>query len=193
MRVANKTIYDSLAYRLEQRTSELNSANTVVTTGKRINSLSDDPIGFAKVLDLKSAISNLNQLDKNISTGQSWLTTEETALSSVKELIGDSKILALSMQNDTVNAQQRFDAAGQINGIIIQLVDLANTQANGQYVFSGTKTGLPAFVMDDETNPTQVSYQGNDNPFTIKMAEASNIAVGRVGEIDFCEDYVTVD
>lgn len=40
MRVANKTIYDSVKYNLGSIYEELNKANEIATTGKRINNLS---------------------------------------------------------------------------------------------------------------------------------------------------------
>ena len=57
MRVANKTIYDSVTYNLRNRTQDMNEANVIVSTGKRINNLSDDPVGLTQALNIKSAIS----------------------------------------------------------------------------------------------------------------------------------------
>ena len=43
MRVAGKTIYDAIRFNLGNITEELYKANKVVSTGKRITGLSDDP------------------------------------------------------------------------------------------------------------------------------------------------------
>ncbi|MDH3356812.1 MAG: hypothetical protein OEM06_05070, partial [Desulfobacteraceae bacterium] len=61
MRVANKAIYDSVKYNLGSISEELNKANEIVTTGKRINNLSDDPVGLTQSLNIRSTLSNIEQ------------------------------------------------------------------------------------------------------------------------------------
>ena len=68
MRVANKTIFDSIKINLDKATEAMAEANMVVSSGKRINRLSDDPVGLVTVLDLRSSLANIEQLQKNIST-----------------------------------------------------------------------------------------------------------------------------
>jgi flagellar hook-associated protein 3 len=192
MRVAFNTLYDSTRYRLGQLTGDLNKANQVVVTGKRINTLSDDPVGLSQVLKIKSNLSNLNQLQRNIDTGRTWLDAGETALDSVKGLISDAKILSLAMSNDTVSASDRADAAGQIDGILDQILELANSRVNGQYIFSGTKTDIKPFEFDDPENPTEVDYFGNENPFSIKIGKDATVEAGHTGDV-FLESCIAVD
>ena len=53
MRVATKTMYDLVKYNLSNITEDLNKANQVVSTGKRILDLSDDPVGLSQALELE--------------------------------------------------------------------------------------------------------------------------------------------
>ncbi len=193
MRVAFNTIYDLTQLRLGQLAGDLNKANQVVVTGKRINTLSDDPAGLTQVLGIKSNLSNLNQLERNIDTGRTWLDAGETALATTKDLISDAKVLCLAMSNDTVNASDRADAAGQIEGILEQVLELANSRVNGKYIFAGTKTDIKPFEFDDAENPTTVHYLGNGNPFSIKIGKDSTVEVGHVGEDVFFESFIAVD
>ena len=59
MRVANKTLYDSIIQRLSTVSNEMMEANEVVSSAKRINNLSDDPVGLVSVLDLRSSLANV--------------------------------------------------------------------------------------------------------------------------------------
>ena len=140
MRVANRTVYDTITFNLGNITEQLQKANEVVATGKRINSLSDDPVGLTQCLNIRSSLANLDQLDKNISTARTWLNAGETALDSTNDLISDTKVLCLQMANDSMNATDRAEAAGLVDGYLRQILSLANTQVNGQYIFAGTKT-----------------------------------------------------
>ena len=193
MRVANKTTFDMMKFRLGQRSSELIDANKVIATGKRINRLSDDPIGLTQVISLKSSLQNIEQYNKNIDTGKTWLTGGETALSSTNDLVLTTRQLALNMANASVSASQRKDAVEQIDATLTQLMALGNTQVNGSYVFAGTRTDVKPFEFDDETNPTKVIYKGNEAPFNIKTSKDSRLAVGANGAAIFWEDSIDVD
>jgi flagellin-like hook-associated protein FlgL len=118
MRVANKTIYDIIKFNLGNITEELNKANKIVSTGKRITDLSDDPVGITQALDIKSTLSNIEQLERNINFGKPWLNSAESALSSVQNLISDARALCVEMATATKGAAERASAA---NTIIILL------------------------------------------------------------------------
>ncbi|MBF0102133.1 MAG: flagellar hook-associated protein FlgL [Desulfobacterales bacterium] len=193
MRVASNSIYETSKYQLGKRTENLSNSNIVVTTGKRINTLSDDPIGLTKVINLKSSISNINQLERNISTGRMWVEAGDGSLSGVKDLLVEAKVQAIAMRNDTVNEIDRKNVAAYISGIIKQTYQFANTQINGRYIFSGTKTETKPFVFDDVNNPTMVMYQGSNDPFKIKSGKDLLVTVGHDGESVFSEKSVMVD
>ncbi len=193
MRVTNKTVYDSVQLRLEQLTNALKDANEVVTTGKRINRISDDPSGLTQVLNVKSTIGNIGQLDKNMDNGLNWLTGGESSLSNVNDIILDAKLLTIQLINSSNNVAQRVDAADQIDSYIDEVMSIANLQINGSYIFGGTRIGEKPMVFDDETNPSKVIYKGNDTLYSIKAEKTASLAVGRVGSNDFWEDYIIID
>ena len=193
MRVANKSIFDTVTFTLGNLTEELYKANKVVATGKRINSLSDDPVALTQCLNIRSSLANLEQLEKNIAMGRTWLNGGETALRSIEDVISDAKVLCVQMANGSMNATDRADAAEVVDGYLRQILSLANTEVNGQYIFAGTQTDTQPFAFDDEVNPTRVTYSGNDSPFTIKIGKDASVAVGRDGEDVFWDKFVTID
>ncbi|MFH1671937.1 MAG: flagellar hook-associated protein FlgL [Pseudomonadota bacterium] len=181
MRVATKTLYDNMIANLDIITEEMNSANETVATGKRINKLSDDPVGLTSVLNLHSARSNIEQLHRNINTGRSWLNTVESALISVDDLITDAKTLCVQMTNATVGSDERQTAATNVQNYLDELKSLANTDVNGRYIFAGSKTDTAPF----DFNATNGIYNGDDDPFSVKIGKNMNTAVGRDGETVF--------
>ena len=114
MRVPNISIYANSTYNLGGLTSDLQNANEVMATQKRINNISDDPIGLSQVLDLKVSIGNLDQIEKNVNMGISWLKGTENALSSVSDLILDAKTQVGRLINASMSASEREDAIGGI-------------------------------------------------------------------------------
>ena len=185
MRVANKTIYDAVTYNLRNRTREMNKANEIVSTGKRINNLSDDPVGLTQALNLKSAISNIDQMQRNISHGNSWLASSESALSNVEDIITDTKVLCIQMANATISSEERLSAAGTVQNMLDEIISLGNTNVAGSYIFAGSKTDTTPFRSDG-------TYNGNDNAFTIKVGKDTTVEVGSDGSAVFGNIFSTM-
>jgi len=178
MRVANTTIYDMVKFNLNNITEELNKANEVVSTGKRINNLSDDPVGLNQVLNIKSTLSNIEQMDRNIVFGKSWITASETTLNNVQNLISDTKTLCVQMATATTSSEARASAAETIQNTLDEIVSLANTEVSGRYIFAGSKTDSAPFSQGG-------AYSGDNNPFTITIGRNSTVQVGSDGEAVF--------
>ncbi len=193
MRITHKSIFESAQYALNNTLEKLAKANIIVTTGKRINSLSDDPVGITQLLDVKSNLRNMDQLEKNISAGRTWLNAGESALDSVRNLLSEALVLSEQLATGTYDAEQREAVVVRVEGIISQIVNYSNTQVIGQYIFSGSKTDTLPFDLDDENNPTKVNYFGNDDKFSIKTGKDTRVTVGHDGEEVFRYSELTVD
>ena len=190
MRVANKTIYDIIKFNLGNITEELNRANKVVATGKRITGLSDDPVGLTQALNIKSSLSNIEQLGRNISMGRSWLTASESALTQVQNQISDARALCVQMATATTGSAERASAAATVQNTLEEIVSLANTEVNGRYIFAGSKTDAAPFSRDNDTNV--VTYNGDNKAFTIKIGRDATVEVGSDGEAVFGDIFTTL-
>jgi flagellar hook-associated protein 3 FlgL len=175
MRIANKSIYDSVTFQLGNITEDLAKANEVVSTTKRINHLSDDPVGLNQVLNIKSFLSNIGQLERNITIGKSWLIAGESALTSTQNMLTDMRALCVQMASSTVGEDERRSAAEKVQNTLDELVSLANTQVNGRYIFAGSDT-------DNTPFDASGNYSGDNNPFSLKIGKDATIEVGSDGE-----------
>ncbi len=187
MRIASKTIYDRITGSLQSTYSEMFNAQEVVSTSKRINKLSDDPVGLVTVLDLRSSISNIEQLERNISMGKSWLTASESALTQVSDILTDVKALTVQMSSGNIGASERANAAEIVKEYLDEIISLSNSQSGGRYLFAGTNTDTASFELNEATG--EVDYNGNATAFSIKIGSESNIAVGKVGSEVFGENW----
>ena len=187
MRIANKTIFDSVTRSLGRTSKEMFDSQEVVTTGKKINRLSDDPVGIVSVLNLRSSLANLNQMERNISMGRTWLTACESALSQTHSILSSVKELSVQMANATQSASERANSVVLVDGYLKQIISLSNTQSGDRYIFGGTETDAAPFALN--TDETQVEYSGNETPFAIKIGKNSNIEIGKNGENIFGENW----
>ena len=185
MRVANKSVFDASKYQLANVAEELNNANLIVTTGKRINKLSDDPVGVTQGLNIKAALANIEQLGRNISLGNLWLAASESAMSQTQGIVSELKALSVQMASATTDAAQRNSAAQTVQNMLAEIVTLANTDVSGRYIFGGTKTDAAPFSQNG-------TYSGNNDAFTIKSGKNATIEVGSDGSAAFGTLFTTL-
>lgn len=164
MRVTNKSLHESIIAQLNGVSSAMIAANQVISSGKRINRLSDDPVGLVSVLHLKSSLANLDQLERNLGMGRSWLKAGESALSETETILSDARALCVQMSSANVGSAQRANAVEVVDGYLQQILALANTEVGGRYIFGGTKTDVAPFVLNDTGVETPVVTQwGSQN------------------------------
>ena len=178
MRVTNRSIFESIKYNLGNISEQLDKANEIASTGKRINTLSDDPVGLTQSLTIQSSLANIEQMQRNIEYGNSWLSASESALTNVENILSDTKALCVQMASGTVGADQRSTAAETVQNNLDEIVSLANTNVAGNYIFSGMKTDTESFDIDG-------TYNGDNNPFAIKISKNASVEIGSDGQAVF--------
>jgi len=83
------------------------------------------------------------------------------------------------MSSANVGSSERANATAIVDGYMQQILALANTSVGGRYIFGGTRADNAPFTLSEDER--EVIYQGNGNPFTIKIGSNMDIAVGRDG------------
>jgi len=89
------------------------------------------------------------------------------------------------MVNGTITAEERATAAEIVQNTLDEIVSLANTEVNGQYVFAGWKTDTVPFGQDG-------TYHGDNHAFAIKIGNDTTVEVGSDGEAVFGTLFTTV-
>jgi len=136
------------------------NAITRTTSGKKINKLSDNPTEMAHVMTLRGRLAQIAQFDRNINSGEKSLAAAETALDATVKHIHQVASLASQGATETNTGEQRRIIADQIDLIRNALVDIANTQIDGKYVFAGSNTTVQPFVI--EADGITITYRGNE-------------------------------
>ncbi|WP_020588187.1 flagellin [Desulfobacter curvatus] len=193
MRVATISIYKQATYQLGRLTSDLNDANNVVSNNLKISSASDDPTGMKQVLTINSDLAAFDQYQVNVDQAQNVLTTAETALDAMADQLAEMKLLSSSLANASASYQERSDAAESMQVYLDGLLDLANTDAYGGYVFGGDDNQTTPFTYDDDDNPTSVTYNGSSEKVNISISKNTTISLDCCGSDLFYEDKIIVD
>ncbi len=177
MRVTSQSLSTQVIDSLQQAYQRVAQAQEVVTSGRRINHLSDDPIGATRVLGLRSVEASLAQYQSNINNSQPFLEAADTALSNVTDGLNRAKEIALSMANDTNTAVDRQSAAAEVQQIFQQILSLSNTTVENRSLFGGYLNGTAAFA----EGANRVNYQGDNGQILIQTSASGSIPINLPG------------
>ena len=186
MRVTNQIQQISSLQNIFRITEDLFQANQRVATGKRINKPSDDPLGIQDTLTLRSSIARIQQFGRNIDNNRLFLNTADTALDSVGLGITRARELAQVTLGATSDAQTRANVALEIQSILDQVIQEANTQVKGQFIFGGTNLLNPPY----QANPLGLGavYSGNAGSLQVEVGPNLTVAITRPGSDVFGTD-----
>ncbi len=139
---------------------QLNRDQLQISSGVRMQQVSDDPDQVSTLLQARASLAASQQISKNLVGVKSEVDTGEQTLQSAVTLFDQVQTLASQGATGTQTAANRAMIAQQLQGIEQQFVGLANTQIEGRYIFSGD-TDQTAPYTYDATQPDPVSaYQG---------------------------------
>ena len=119
--------------------AELKTAMERLSSGKKINSASDDAAGFAIAERMTAQIRGLNMAAKNANDGLSMLSTIENATSDITGMLHRMRELAVQGINDTNGTQDRAYLQLEVNALMEEINRVASdTQYNGSSVLDGS-------------------------------------------------------
>lgn len=185
MRVATRSFYHSMQERILRLSGDLKRINEKISSGKNVNRPSDDPLSLIDSLGLKSNLSQLEQYQRNMKRGESWLNLSESVLSQVLHLIDRGQEIAIQMANDTQSVETRAYAATEVGHLLDQAISLGNTRLGGTYIFSGYRTDTVPFLKATVGGIETAQYNGDANDFRILIGKGEELTVGKNGQAVF--------
>lgn len=150
MRVTNNMIMSNTLYNLNKNLSRMDKRNTQLSTGKRVNRPSDDPVSASKALKLRADVSEIDQYQRNTKDALSWMDITESAVDNLEDVIHRAKELTVQASSETMGKEDREKVSSEIKQLKEQIMQIGNTTYAGRYIFSGFQTDKKVF--DDTTN-----------------------------------------
>ena len=140
---------------LDRTQSQLTKAQAQISSGLRLQNVSDDPSAIAQIYHLQAAIATNKQTQANLAGATSEVSAADVALQSAVQTVESAISLAAQGANSTQTAQDRANLAQQVSGLLQALVSISQTRVNGRYIFSGDQDTQPAYHLD-ATQPNGV-------------------------------------
>jgi flagellar hook-associated protein 3 FlgL len=163
-----------------QTQNQENTALQQMSSGKRVNVPSDDPLAAAQMVANQDQSNRTDQYLQNVDTLTNQLQTADTALGSAVTAVTQAITLGVQGSTGTLSSANRQQIVQNLQGIQSQLVQLANTAVGGNYLFGGTASTVPPYTLDP-TNPSGVIYNGNGGTNTVQVADGLKLQTNMPG------------
>lgn len=145
MRISENMKFGTAIISLGNVQSQYNTYLEQMATQKRINRISDDPLGMTMLLNYRQGQAEIDQYKRNIDNSDGWLNMTESKLTSAGNLLVKAKELALSQGTATATSATRRIAAENIEQLKQAMLALANSSYGGRYLFSGSRMDVAPF------------------------------------------------
>lgn len=153
-----------------------------MSTGKRVNRASDDPVAASQAVVLSQAQAQNSQYATARTFATQRVSIEEKTLSQVTTAIQSAQEKIVYAGNGTLSDDDRASLATDLEGIRDQILNLANsTDGNGRYIFAGYKTDAAPFDADG-------TYNGGSENVEQQVDSARTMVIGHTGNLVFDKD-----
>jgi flagellar hook-associated protein 3 FlgL len=162
-RITNTMLVNNLRHNLTNNIFNLEKYQRQLSTGRKINKLSDDPAALVKSLRLRTNLVEGEQYLANIKEGINFMETTDSALNNLTSILHRIRELAVQAANGT-NEDSAYQAmSDEIRELTEQLTLVANTTYGTKYIFGGTNVTQPPY------NQITKDWVGNDRPLELEI------------------------
>ena len=179
MRISTSQIFDAGVSKLMNIQSSLYKTQNQLSSGLRISTAEDDPVGASQILLDTQSLNVIEQYADNQKNASSHLAFEEDILKSVVEAILYVRERGLAAQNATFSDEQRAYFSVDIQARLDALFALANSRDSANhYIFSGYEGNVQAF---QKQSNGEILYAGDDGQRVLQVDSSRQVAIGDSG------------
>ncbi|SRR5579884_1368745 len=164
---------------LNNSEARISRDNQELSSGIRVNVASDDPNAVIPLLEDQNQIAQINQIATNLHQQQAILETADGALQNASSLLNQLISIATEGATATATAETRASLGQQVQQIQQQLVALADTSVNGQYVFGGDSPYTQPYTYNWSNPEGVVSGGAATNTTAITSLDGASIIAGQ--------------
>lgn len=146
-----------------------------ITSGVRVSQASDDPSAVSSIIDYQEEIDRVTQVQTNMNTASTTASSADTALQSAASLLDQLVSIGSEGASSTTSATARANLATQVQQIAQEMVGLANTTSNGQYVFGSDGSTTQPYTFDWSSPKGVVQNSATSNTSILRDASGNQI------------------
>ncbi len=179
MRIASNTLADGLIGQIQNLSSQQANLQAQVASGRKLTNPADDPAAMGRVLNLQA---EQDRLDQYASNAAQALTISQASFSGINSLksISDRAAQIATLGNGATGATSNSAYASEVDQLIEQAVQTANSKLGNNYLYSGSAvdTAPMAVSRNSSGQVASVTYAGNAQQTAIPLSDTSNVSPG---------------
>lgn len=180
IRISSQQVFSGGINRLQDLNVGLNKTSEQVSTGKRVNRPSDDPVAAARILKLDQELGRMETYQRNAQLADNRLQQEESALESSIDVIQRVRELTVQAGNGSLSQNDRQSIASELKERLGQLATIANTKdASGEYIFSGFQGNQEAFTKNVSGDWV---YRGDEGQRVLEIDDGVTVPISDHGK-----------
>ncbi len=195
MRITNKIIQNNNLNNINTNKIYQDRLSTQMSTQKKVNRPSDDPVVAIRALRLRGSVSEVTQYySKNIPDAESWLEVTEGALKNLTEILTDMRSQCVKGANGDLTSADREIVLEQLKSLGEEVYATGDADYAGRYVFTGHRTSTSLSFPESETLKYKIKEQldssGIDTIRVIKDGNLTDLNSGNYASINIKENDV---
>ncbi|MGB1951301.1 MAG: flagellar hook-associated protein FlgL [Marinobacter sp.] len=180
IRISSQQVFSGGINRLQDLNTSLNKTSEQVSTGKRVNRPSDDPVAAARILKLDQELGRVETYQRNAQLADNRLKQEESTLASAVDVIQRIRELTVQAGNGSLSPNDRQSLASEMKERLGQLANIANTKdASGEFIFSGFQGNQQAFTQNVSGDWV---YQGDEGQRVLEIDDGVTVPISDNGK-----------
>ncbi|MGE5362982.1 MAG: hypothetical protein ACM3SM_02545 [Bacteroidota bacterium] len=152
MRITDRTVSREYLISMNKSKNEVQKLQMQLTTGSKISNPSDSPSGTGKILRIENQLGNNQVYKKNLDEGLSFVNTSVSVMESIYNRVQEANQV-LSEINNAANLGNTELYSKKIDDILNSMLELANTEYDGKYIFGGTDFAEAPYGFEDAPAP----------------------------------------
>jgi len=166
-------------------THRIERAQEQITSGRKINRVSDSPDQISHLLQLRSELGATQQVQTNLGRIESESDAAEQALAHAVSLLERVSVLGAQGSTDILGANERQTIGQEVSSLLQQLVGVANTAIDGRYLFAGDNDQAAPYTLDLSLDAPFSAYLGTASTREIQHPSGSRFQISTTAELIF--------
>jgi flagellar hook-associated protein 3 FlgL len=177
MRISTTNLFDQQTFAIDNLMYTQTQLGNELSGGKKLVNPQDDPSQIAQDLQVRSTIADTTTSAQNTQQASDELGEVDSVMSELTSALQSARQLAVSAASDVMDPSNKLGVANQVEGILQQLVGLANTQYGGKYLFGGSNVAAVPPVQTSGTPINNVTFSGNEAQSGELYADGESISL----------------
>jgi flagellar hook-associated protein 3 FlgL len=184
MRVTERSLSDNYLSSVNQARERIVDLQSKIATGRSVMKPSDDPRATNSILRLRAALEANEQYTTNVADGSGIAESTADALDGCASLFIQLKE-AVTKASSPSSVGEYSTYAIEVDQLLSEAVNYANTRFNGKYLFGGTQTTDPPYTLAADHSSITKNPNGINGTISYSVGEGLHQQVNISGEEAF--------